>query len=171
MTKAIAGTDYVGVGVGAIVVDEGGKVFLSQRGPQATNERGSWEFPGGKVEFGDTLRATLKREFLEEYGMTIDIVELLSIDDHILPTKASTGFRPPSPPVPSARPRASSSRINAAPSVSSTWTICRSHCHSSRSITCATSARSSASTDDRAKAYPSFNAAVTCGLVDLNLLT
>ena len=94
MTKAIAGTDYIGVGVGAIVVDEGGKVFLSQRGPQATNERGSWEFPGGKVEFGDTLRATLKREFLEEYGMTIDIVELLSIDDHILPDEGQHWVSP-----------------------------------------------------------------------------
>ena len=94
MTKAIAGTDYVGVGVGAIVVDEGGKVFLSQRGPQATNERGSWEFPGGKVDFGDTLRGALKREFLEEYGMTIDIVELLSIDDHILPDEGQHWVSP-----------------------------------------------------------------------------
>ena len=79
-----AGIDYVGVGVGAIVVDDDGKVFLSQRGEQATNERGTWEFPGGKVHFGDTLQETLKREFMEEYGMTLEIVALLSVDDHIL---------------------------------------------------------------------------------------
>lgn len=79
-----AGIDYVGVGVGAIVVNDEGKVFLAQRGEQATNERGTWEFPGGKVHFGDTLHETLIREFMEEYGMTIEIVELLSVDDHIL---------------------------------------------------------------------------------------
>ena len=85
MTRAIAGKDYVGVGVGAIVVDDDGKVFLARRGAAARNERGAWEFPGGRVEFGDALQATLKREFLEEYGMTIEIGELLSVDDHILP--------------------------------------------------------------------------------------
>lgn len=84
MMKLKAGKDYVGVGVGAIVVNDAGQVFLSQRGTKATNERGAWEFPGGKVDFGETLRATLQREFMEEYGMTIEIVELLSVDDHIL---------------------------------------------------------------------------------------
>lgn len=84
MSKPKPGIDYVGVGVGAIVVNDDGKVFLAQRGEQATNERGTWEFPGGKVHFGDTLHDTLKREFMEEYGMTIEIVDLLSVDDHII---------------------------------------------------------------------------------------
>lgn len=84
MTKPKPGIDYVGVGVGAIVVNDAGQVFLSQRGEHSRNERGKWEFPGGKVEFGDKLETTIKREFMEEYGMTIEIVELLSIDDHII---------------------------------------------------------------------------------------
>lgn len=84
MTQSKSGIDYVGVGVGAIVVRDDGSVFMSQRGELATNERGTWEFPGGKVHFGDTLYDTLKREFMEEYGMTIDILDLLSVDDHIL---------------------------------------------------------------------------------------
>ena len=84
MADLRAGKDYVGVGVGAIVLNDEGQVFLSQRGEKATNERGTWEFPGGKVDFGETLQATLKREFMEEYGMTIEIIELLSVDDHIL---------------------------------------------------------------------------------------
>ena len=94
MNKIEAGRDYVGVGVGAIVVNEAGQVFLSQRGPAATNERGTWEFPGGKVEFGDTLRETLKREFREEYGMDIEILELLSVDDHILPAEGQHWVSP-----------------------------------------------------------------------------
>ena len=87
MTRPAPGIDYIGVGVGAIVVNDSGRVFLSQRGAAASNERGCWEFPGGKVDFGETLHAALKREFYEEYGMTIKILELLGVDDHILPAE------------------------------------------------------------------------------------
>ena len=34
-----SGTDYIGVGVGAIIVDEQGRLFLARRGPKAKNER------------------------------------------------------------------------------------------------------------------------------------
>lgn len=78
------GVDYIGVGVGAILVDEHGKVFMAQRGPQAKNERGLWEFPGGSVEFGETLAEALRREMLEEYGVQIEVGELLDVADHIL---------------------------------------------------------------------------------------
>lgn len=78
------GVDYIGVGVGAILVDEHGKLFLAQRGPQARNERGLWEFPGGSVEFGETLAEALRREMLEEYGVQIKVGELLDVVDHIL---------------------------------------------------------------------------------------
>ena len=81
----LAGTDYIGVGVGAIVFNENGQVFLAQRGPHATNERGCWEFPGGRVEFGETLAEAIRREFHEEYGVDIELLELLSVSDHILP--------------------------------------------------------------------------------------
>jgi 8-oxo-dGTP diphosphatase len=80
-----AGQDYIGVGVGAIVFNEKGEVFLAQRGELAENECGKWEFPGGKVDYGEKLADALAREFLEEYGMVIEVGELLSVDDHILP--------------------------------------------------------------------------------------
>jgi mutator protein MutT len=79
------GTDYIGVGVGALIVNENGEVFLSLRGPEAKNERGLWEFPGGAVEFGETLAAALQREMREEYGIEIAVGELLDVVDHILP--------------------------------------------------------------------------------------
>ena len=89
-----AGIDYIGVGVGAMVFNEDGEVFLAQRGELAKNERGTWEFPGGKVEFGEKLAEAVAREFLEEYGMIIAVGELLSVDDHILPDEGQHWVSP-----------------------------------------------------------------------------
>lgn len=79
------GVDYIGVGVGAILVNDQGKLFLAKRGPAAKNEQGCWEFPGGSVEFGETLAQALTREMREEYGIEIVVVEMLDVVDHILP--------------------------------------------------------------------------------------
>lgn len=83
-SRTSAGRDYIGVGVGAMVFNEEGKVFLAKRGPKAKNERGCWEFPGGSVEYGEPLEQAIAREFREEYGMEIEIKDLLCVSDHIL---------------------------------------------------------------------------------------
>ena len=88
------GRDYIGVGVGAMVFNKEGKVFLSQRGLESRNERGKWEFPGGKVDFGEKLTETIEREFLEEYGMVIKVQKLLAVDDHILPDEGQHWVSP-----------------------------------------------------------------------------
>jgi 8-oxo-dGTP diphosphatase len=79
-----AGRDCIGVGVGAVVRDDTGRVFLAQRGPEARNERGLWEFPGGEVSYGETLEDAIRREIAEEYGMTIEVTDQLGAFDHIL---------------------------------------------------------------------------------------
>ena len=81
------GIDYIGVGVGAIIMNAKGLLFLAKRGPQTRNERHKWEFPGGGVAFGETLRSAISREILEEYGFTIRIIQLLDVVDHILPNE------------------------------------------------------------------------------------
>ncbi len=88
------GVDYIGVGVGAIIVDEVGRLFLAKRGEKAKNERGLWEFPGGGVEFGETLHAALIREIREEYGITIEVGDLLTVTDHILPDEGQHWVSP-----------------------------------------------------------------------------
>ena len=79
------GVDFIGVGAGALVFNKEGKVLLAQRGPKANNEAGKWDFPGGTVEFGETIEDTLKRELIEELGIEIEIMELLDVVNHILP--------------------------------------------------------------------------------------
>jgi mutator protein MutT len=90
----LPGRDYIGVGVGAMVFNADGLVFLARRGPAATNERGAWEFPGGKVGWGETLVAAICREFEEEYSMIIAVVELLGVPDHILPDEGQHWISP-----------------------------------------------------------------------------
>ncbi len=88
------GIDYIGVGVGALIVDDEGRIFLAQRGPQAKNERGLWECPGGSVEFGETLTAALQREMAEEFGIAISVGELIDLVDHILPDEGQHWVSP-----------------------------------------------------------------------------
>ncbi|MBN1876515.1 MAG: NUDIX domain-containing protein [Anaerolineae bacterium] len=88
------GIDYIGVGVGAIIVDDQGCLFLARRSPQAKNERDLWEFPGGSVEFGERLVDALKREMREEYGVEIAVGELLDVVDHLLPAEGQHWMSP-----------------------------------------------------------------------------
>jgi 8-oxo-dGTP diphosphatase len=90
----IRGVDYIGVGVGAIIVNEKGELFFARRGELAKNERGLWEFPGGSVEFGESMVDALKREMFEEYGIEITVQTLLDVVDHILPDEGQHWVSP-----------------------------------------------------------------------------
>lgn len=50
------------------LVDSDGRVLLAQR-PEGKQLAGLWEFPGGKVEVGETPEETLIRELQEELGI------------------------------------------------------------------------------------------------------
>lgn len=52
----------------AALVDPDGRVLLAQR-PEGKSMAGLWEFPGGKVEEGETPEAALIRELHEELGI------------------------------------------------------------------------------------------------------
>jgi 8-oxo-dGTP diphosphatase len=79
------GIDYIGVGVGALIFNDEGKIFLSLRGPLAKNERGKWEIPGGAVEYGETIEDALQREVLEEIGVKIRVKKLFRVCNHLMP--------------------------------------------------------------------------------------
>jgi 8-oxo-dGTP diphosphatase len=52
------------------LVDADGRVLLAQR-PEGKPMAGLWEFPGGKVETGETPEQTLIRELEEELGIVV----------------------------------------------------------------------------------------------------
>lgn len=54
----------------AAVVRENGNVFICQR-PFQKQYGGKWEFPGGKVEHGESAFQTVSRELLEELGVEV----------------------------------------------------------------------------------------------------
>ena len=79
-----AGHAFVGVGVGAIIFNAHGQVFLAKRGQEASNEQGWWAWPGGEVEFGETLSMAIRRELLEEFDMVIEPIRQIAAFDHLL---------------------------------------------------------------------------------------
>lgn len=59
--------------IAALIVKEG-KIFIAQRGKK-DDLYGKWEFPGGKMEAGETEEECLQRELLEEFGIKAEIGE------------------------------------------------------------------------------------------------
>lgn len=57
--------------VGAVITKDG-LVLCAQRGP-AGSLAGLWEFPGGKIEPGESPRAALEREIAEELSCEIEV--------------------------------------------------------------------------------------------------
>jgi 8-oxo-dGTP diphosphatase len=57
--------------VGAMI-EEGGRYLITQRPPKATLPL-LWEFPGGRVEPGETDQGALARELAEEMGITVEV--------------------------------------------------------------------------------------------------
>ena len=56
--------------VAVALVDPDGRVLIAQR-PEGKSMAGLWEFPGGKVEAGETPEAALIRELAEELGSKV----------------------------------------------------------------------------------------------------
>jgi len=70
--------------VAAALVDREGRVLMQQR-PPGKSLAGLWEFPGGKVEQGETPEAALVRELAEELGLGIDQADLVPFTFATLP--------------------------------------------------------------------------------------
>lgn len=70
--------------VTAAIIVRGGRVLITRRPPNGRHP-GSWEFPGGKVEPGEELRACLERELDEELAVGAAAGDLLAQAHHAYP--------------------------------------------------------------------------------------
>jgi 8-oxo-dGTP diphosphatase len=71
------------VAVGILIRDDGA-LLLSSR-PEGKPYAGYWEFPGGKLEAGETVVQALRRELIEELGVTIGDAEVWKVTEHDYP--------------------------------------------------------------------------------------
>ncbi|MCR6501755.1 (deoxy)nucleoside triphosphate pyrophosphohydrolase [Shinella sp. CPCC 101442] len=72
MTEIVAKPRRILLVAACALVDADGRVLLAQR-PEGKSLAGLWEFPGGKVEPGETPEQTLIRELDEELGIATKI--------------------------------------------------------------------------------------------------
>jgi 8-oxo-dGTP diphosphatase len=68
------------------VLEQGGLVLICQR-KRTARHGGKWEFPGGKVEPGETGAAALRRELSEELGIETAAGRVLWISRHQYPER------------------------------------------------------------------------------------
>lgn len=67
--------------VAAAIIQKQGKTFIARRGTSGRLP-GMWEFPGGKIEPGETPRQCLKRELNEEFGIDAFIGDYIGTHIH-----------------------------------------------------------------------------------------
>jgi mutator protein MutT len=67
----------------AAIIKNGNKLLLTKE--VLENQREFWIFPGGGVNFGETLEEAMKREIKEELGMEIKVEKLLDFKEAIFP--------------------------------------------------------------------------------------
>lgn len=68
----------------AAVIRDQDKIFATARGYGEL--KGGWEFPGGKIEQGETSQEALKREILEELDVEVSVGELIDTIEYDYPT-------------------------------------------------------------------------------------
>ena len=63
------------------IMEKAGKILIAKRSPDQANA-GKWEFPGGKIEEGESPEECLKRELEEEFGIQAEVGEFLASNRH-----------------------------------------------------------------------------------------
>ena len=69
--------------VAAVILDEQGRLLATQRGYGTWKDW--WEFPGGKIEKGETPQEALQREIKEELNASVEVGKLLRTIEYDYP--------------------------------------------------------------------------------------
>lgn len=72
---------YPRIGIGVLIQNDKGEVLIGQR--KSSHGIGEWSFPGGHLEFGETMYECAKREVMEETGLDTNNFDLISIADEM----------------------------------------------------------------------------------------
>ena len=80
MTETRAPIPRKMIGV-AVIWNDAGQILIDRRKPNGLLG-GLWEFPGGKVELGETIPDCIQREIQEELGIEIEVGDRLIVIDH-----------------------------------------------------------------------------------------
>lgn len=70
--------------VTAAVIERKGQYLIARRAPSQSHA-GRWEFPGGKIEPGETAEECLKREIEEEFGVRVRVGRFITASTHTYP--------------------------------------------------------------------------------------
>lgn len=71
------------VAVGILLRPDGAMLLTTR--PPGKVYAGYWEFPGGKIEAGESVAQALRRELMEELGVTIGAAEVWKVTEHDYP--------------------------------------------------------------------------------------
>lgn len=80
MIEIISPPPHKIIGV-AVISNDQKQILIDRRRPEGAMG-GLWEFPGGKIEKGETVEECIKREINEELGILIEVGEHLITIDH-----------------------------------------------------------------------------------------
>ncbi|KAI1453094.1 NUDIX hydrolase domain-like protein [Annulohypoxylon moriforme] len=72
---------HVRVGVAALVRDSEGKFVFGKR--KGSHGAGTWQFPGGHLEMGESFFACAERETLEETGLKVTAEKILAVTNDV----------------------------------------------------------------------------------------
>ncbi|MCU0599277.1 MAG: (deoxy)nucleoside triphosphate pyrophosphohydrolase [Desulfobacterales bacterium] len=72
------------ISVACAIIKENGKILVAQRSETMSMPL-KWEFPGGKIDSGETPAQCLKREIMEELGIEVDVGRALPHVTHPYP--------------------------------------------------------------------------------------
>jgi len=78
------GIDYIGIGCGALIINDKNETLLVKRGLKSKNQVGVWSKPGGAVDLGEKVEDAVIREIKEELGVDIELVKFLGFTNHII---------------------------------------------------------------------------------------
>lgn len=78
------GVDYIGVGCGALIINEKNETLLVKRGFNSKSQVGVWSKPGGAVDLKEKVEDAVIREIKEELGVDIELIKFLGFTNHII---------------------------------------------------------------------------------------